>query len=155
MRSKTPAVRIRSNNNSSNNRTTRRSPTRRRSNISNDNNNSNSTDHRSNMIRSTTTTATSSATSSASASASAPTASPSSSSSSSSTPPINLSEEEVLFKGLECIHFGKRRQLKVQAKRNIERFRGNYGVSPSAISKLIRDLQTVLVEEHQIKNWIS
>ena len=41
----------------------------------------------------------------------------------------------------------------MQAKRNIERFRGNYGVSPSAISKLIRDLQTVLDEEHQIKNF--
>ena len=128
MRSKTPAVRIRSNNNSSNNRTTRRSPTQRRSNISNNNSNSN------------TTIATLSAT--LSSSASAPTALLSSyllSSLSSSTPPINLSEEEVLFKGLKCIHFGKRRQLKVQAKCNIELFLGNYRVSPSAIPKLIRD----------------
>ena len=41
----------------------------------------------------------------------------------------------------------------MKGERNIERFRGNYGVSPSAISKLIRDLQTLLDEEHQIKNF--
>ena len=65
-------------------------------------------------------------------------------------PEIDLSEDEVLCMGLEFVGFTKKRQ-KVKASRNTERFRGNYGVSPLTVSKLIRDLQTLLDEEHRIK----
>jgi hypothetical protein len=70
-----------------------------------------------------------------------------------SPPSVVLTEEEVLCKGLECVHFEKNRQQRVQRSRNIERFRCNYGVSPLAISKVIIDLQTLLDEVHRIKKF--
>ena len=69
------------------------------------------------------------------------------------TPSVVLTEEEVLFKGLEYLHFDYNRQKKVLRKRNIERFRSNYGVSPLAISKVIIDLQTLLDEVDRIKKF--
>ena len=70
-----------------------------------------------------------------------------------SPPSVVLTEEEVLCKGLEYVHFENDRQQRVQRSRNIERFRCNYGVSPLAISKVIIDLQTLLDEEHRIKKF--
>ena len=73
--------------------------------------------------------------------------------SSPSTRTVDLTEEEALSKGLEYVHFGKKRQEKVRKEENIRRFQGNYGLSPIAVAKVVGDLQTLLDQEHRIKKF--
>ena len=68
-------------------------------------------------------------------------------------PPPEFPPEEIKRKGLEFCGFTLTRQNRVQPERNEIRFRYLYGVSSLAVSKLIRDLHTLLEEEHRIKKF--
>ena len=54
---------------------------------------------------------------------------------------------------MKLLGFGEKRQEAVSDKRNEDRFRGNCGVSSLAVSKVAWDLQTLLEEEHRIKDF--
>ena len=63
---------------------------------------------------------------------------------------VILTEDEMLFKGLQLVGFNRRRMENVKRDTNIERFKAHYGSIPFAYAQIWEDLQTTDIPEARI-----
>ena len=63
---------------------------------------------------------------------------------------VILTEDEMLFKGLELVGFTLDRMENVERDTNIERFKAHYGSIPFVYAQIWEDLQTTDIPEARV-----
>jgi hypothetical protein len=63
---------------------------------------------------------------------------------------VVFTEQEVLRTGLNILHYTKKKIRRAKRARNLDRFKGHYGVLPVVVCELIQDLQTELTGKFYI-----
>jgi len=63
---------------------------------------------------------------------------------------LHLSASQFLKLGLETVGFDAQRQSRTRKEKNLDRFRGNFGMGPAACSAAFDDLQTIDIGDARI-----